>query len=101
MRDSPYNGGEYFEYREYMKKLGGDNNGDMERLIENLNRAIREEISPKQWEAMKLYYVKQMKMIDIADYLGVNVSTVSRNIRRGKAKLGKCLKYGAKALLDN
>lgn len=101
MRDTAFNGGDYFEYRRYMQKLGGNNRDELTRLTANLNRAIREEVSPKQWEAMRLYFVEQMKMTDIADYLGVNVSTVSRNIRRGKERLGKCLKYGARALLDN
>ena len=90
----------YNEYQEYLMRLGDDNAKTRERLLLNLRRAIREEITDKEWQAMQMYYVRQIKMTDIADELGVNVSTVSRNIRRGREKLRRCLRYGAKELLS-
>ena len=41
------------------------------------------------------YTVGQM-----AKRLGVAPSTVSRTIKRGEARLRRCLRYGAAALLD-
>ena len=81
-------------------ELGDDNSGTRERLLLNLRRAIREEITEKEWQAMQMYYVHEIKMNDIAKELGVNISTVSRNISRGREKLKRCLRYGAKELLE-
>lgn len=88
------------EYRDYIMKLGEDNSRSMSILKRNLRRAINEELTEKQREAMRLYYIEQIKMSDIAKILGVNVSTVSRNIKRGRTRLKKCLRYGAKELLS-
>ena len=93
------NRGYYYEYHNYLTRLGSDNADTRRRLLHNLRRAIREELTDKQWQAMQMYYVEQIKMTDIAERLGVNVSTVSRNIKRGREKLKRCLKYGAKELL--
>ena len=87
------------EYHYYLSRLGDDNSDSRRRLLRILRRAIREEITDKEWQAMEMYYVRQIKMTDIAEKLGVNVSTVSRNIKRGKEKLKRCLRYGAKELL--
>lgn len=89
----------YNEYRAYLLRLGDDNAAVRKRLLQNLRMAIREELTEKEWQAMQMYYVEQIKMVDISASLGVNVSTVSRNIKRGREKLKKCLKYGAKELL--
>ena len=88
------------EYAGYIKSLGEDNHETMGILKRNLRRAILEEVSEKQWQAMKMHYIDGMKMIDIANVLGVNVSTVSRNIKRGKNNLRRCLRYGAKELIS-
>ena len=95
-----YNREYYNEYQQYMMRLGDDNAKTRERLLINLRRAIMEEITEKEWQAMQMYYVYQIKMTDIARELGVNISTVSRNISRGRAKLKRCLWYGAKELLE-
>ena len=89
----------YNEYHIYLTRLGDDNSDTRKRLLRNLRRAIREEITDKEWQAMQMYYVEEIKMTDIAERLGVNVSTVSRNIKRGREKLKRCLRYGAKELL--
>ncbi len=95
----PFNSESYNEYKEYISKLGEDNSQNRSLLRQNLRRAISEELTEKQWEAMRLYYVEGIKMTDIAKMLGVSPSTISRNIKRGREKLKKCLRYGAKELL--
>ena len=41
-------------------------------------------------------------MVEIGRELGVDKSTVSRTIKRGEARLRRCLRYGAKQfLMDN
>jgi RNA polymerase sigma factor (sigma-70 family) len=92
---------DYFsEYQQYLMRLGEDNTKTRERLLINLRRAIREELTEKEWQAMQMYYVREIRMTDIARELGVNISTVSRNISRGRKKLKRCLRYGAKELLE-
>lgn len=94
-----YNRENYNEYHNYLLRLGNDNSETRRRLVINLRRAIREELTQKEWQAVQMYYVDQIKMTEIAEILGVNVSTVSRNIKRGREKLKRCLRYGAKELL--
>ena len=89
----------YNEYRTYLSRLGGDNSGARNLLKRNLLRAIREELTPRQWQMIRLYYIDELNMAAIAEMLGVNISTVSRTIARGKRKLQRCLRYGAKELL--
>ena len=89
----------YDEYRQYLLRFGEDNSQSVSRLKRNLLRATREELTPRQWQMVKLYYVDQLKMPDIARLLGVTPSTVSRNIQRGRRRLQKCLRYGARELL--
>ena len=64
-----------------------------------LKKALRSELTPRQREYVERYYLRQMRMQDIAEELGVNVSTVSRTIKRGRARLHRCLRYGGGALL--
>ena len=69
------------------------------RLVDNLMRCIREDITPRQREVLLLYYFKNMRQIEIAKQLGVARSTVSRTIRRGDQRLKRCLRYGAERYL--
>ena len=85
----------------YMKELEGmedeaDRHG---RLVDNLMRCIREDVTPRQREVLLLYYFKGMRQIDIAQQLDVARSTVSRTIQRGERRLKRCLRYGAERYL--
>ena len=88
------------EYSEYLKSLGADNRAEHRRLVENLKRALREELTARQFQTVTMYYMDDMSMCEIAAELGVCVSTVSRTIARGKNHLKRCLKYGARELLN-
>ena len=100
MKDTKFNYEGYNEYKEYLNAEGEDNKEMINTLLKNLRKAIREELTDKQRKAIEMYYMQQIKMEDIAKILGVNVSTVSRNIMRGKRRLKKCLRYGARELLN-
>jgi len=85
----------------YMRRIGeedGEEDGHS-RLIENLMRCIREDVTPRQREVLLLYYFREMRQTDIAKQLGVARSTVSRTIRRGEQRLKRCLRYGAERYL--
>lgn len=85
----------------YMRQIAQENEdrGAHDRLVRNLVRCIREEVSPRQRELLLMYYVNGLNQCQIAAALGVNKSTVSRTISRGEQRLRRCLRYGAERYL--
>ena len=64
-----------------------------------LSAAIRGELTDRQRPYMSAYYSGE-KMPTIARKNGVNVSTVSRTIRRAHSRLRRVLKYCGPELLE-
>ena len=64
-----------------------------------LSAALREELTARQTQMVKLYYVEQHTMRDIAAMLGVNPSTVSRTLKSAREKLKRCLRYSNRSFL--
>lgn len=58
-----------------------------------LNRALQEELTENQRFCILEYYIHGRKMKDIAKTLSVNPSTVTRHIKRAKARLQHIAKY--------
>ena len=85
---------------QWMREEAGDNSLRRQRLLQNLPRAVEQELTPRQREMLALYYYENMNMRQIAVRLGVNKSTVSRTLKRGRQRLYRCLRYGAAALLN-
>ena len=83
----------------YLRAMSADNSREHQLLRRNLLRALREDVTGRQREMLHLYYVEGLSMPQIGQRLGVNKSTVSRTIRRGEARLRRCLRYGAARLL--
>lgn len=84
----------------YSRMISNDNHAQISRLKRNLTHALREDITPRQREYMLLYYGQGMSMEDIGRQMGVNKSTVSRTLKRGRQRLYRCLRYGAANLLE-
>lgn len=84
----------------YTDLMAEDNHEQIGRLKRNLAHAMREDITPRQREYMHLYYVQNKNMVEIAEQMGVNKSTVCRTLKRGRARLYRCLRYGAANLLE-
>lgn len=85
----------------YSRQLAGDNVQELNRLKRNLVRALHEDITPKQRQALLLYYAEGLTMREIGARMGVDKSTVSRTIQRGEKRLRRCLRYGAAAFLND
>lgn len=68
----------------------------LDRVKAALLKAIQENVTDKQREYLLRYYGQGKNMIEIGQELGVDKSTVSRTIKRGEARLRRCLRYGAK-----
>lgn len=84
----------------YTRLMAEDNSKQINRLKRNLTHALRQDITQRQREYMMLYYGKGMSMEAIAQQFGVNKSTVSRTLKRGRQRLYRCLRYGAANLLE-
>ena len=85
----------------YTRQMAEDNSREVNRLKRNLIRALQEDVTPRQRQALLLYYGEQLNMREIGERLGVNKSTVSRTIQRGERRLRRCLRYGAEAFLGD
>lgn len=101
-----YNKEAHMDYRHYIESLyGEDNSASHRRLILNMRAAIASELTARQMELIRLYYLEGMTMEQAGRKLGIEKSTVSRTLLRGRARLKRCIKYGAvetlKEELDN
>src|SRR5699024_6185416 len=85
----------------YSRQMAADNSREISRLKRNLIRALREDVTAKQRQALLLYYAEGKNMREIGESLGVDKSTISRTIKRGERRLQRCLRYGAEAYLRN
>lgn len=84
----------------YTSLMAEDNREQVGRLKRNLKHALRQDITERQRQYMILYYGQGMSMEAIGKQLGVNKSTVSRTLKRGRQRLYRCLRYGAANLLE-
>ena len=85
----------------YARQMSADNSKEISRLKRNLIRALQEDVTPRQRQALLLYYSDGLNMREIGERLGVDKSTVSRTIKRGERRLRRCLRYGAEAYLKS
>ncbi len=83
----------------YALAMAEDNSAQMGRVRRNLVRALQEDVTPRQREMLLLYYAQRLNTRQIGEKLGVSRSSVARTIKRGEARLRRCLRYGAEALL--
>lgn len=83
------------EIREFLQSAEQDGT-----MIANMVRmAIATELTARQHQMITMYYLQGISMPEIARELGVNISTVSRTIQRGRVRLKRCLRYGSSILL--
>ena len=85
----------------YTRQMAEDNSREVNRLKRNLIRALQEDVTPRQRQALTMYYAEGLNMRAIGARLGVDKSTISRTIKRGERRLQRCLRYGAENYLRN
>ena len=66
---------------------------EREKMKKILKRAIQEELTDRQRACLTMFYLKRMKMKDIAEQLELSPSTVSRHISAAVRKLRKIASY--------
>ena len=77
----------------WQRQNSEDNSLQLERMRRTLRLAREQELTPRQQEILSLYYDENLNMTQIARRLEVNVSTVSRTLRRAKDRLRHSLRY--------
>lgn len=71
-------------------ETGGDKHRLMIKIMRNI---IENELSERQRQMIALYYFNRMNIPEIAEMLGVNRSTVSRTLSRGRRNILEKMKY--------
>ena len=59
----------------------------------SVGQAVLQELTPRQKEAVYLYYVRQMPMREAAELMGIDISTISRTLKRARLRLRRVLGY--------
>lgn len=75
------------------QESSGDNSEQLSRLRRNLRRVRAQELTPRQEEMLHLYYDLGMSIPQIAREKGLNKSSVSRALARGRERLKRYLQY--------
>ena len=75
------------------RENGEDNSDQLARLRRNMRLVRKQELTPRQEEMLHLYYDLGMSIPRIAQEKGLNKSTVSRTLARGREKLKRYLQY--------
>ncbi len=81
------------DLQRWLRESAGDNADRMTRLKRNLRDAKRQELTPRQYQILTMYYEEERSVTQIARALGVNPSTVTRSLQRSKKRLYQCLRY--------
>ena len=70
-----------------------DNSEKHRLMLKILRKVIAEELTERQRQMITLYYFDRANIPQIAEMLGVNRSTVSRTISRGRRNIMEKMKY--------
>ena len=81
-----------FEEAYFNQLKKGDGKPNM-KLIKKLRQAMENELTEIEKDTIEMYYFENKTQLEISKILGKNASTVCRNLKRGKSKLKKFLKY--------
>lgn len=88
---------EYQALRQFIRLA---DSSETDSLAQKIADAVENELTPRQRELVRLYYINQMTMYAVASEAGVSVSTVSRTLKRARERLRRFLRYGGRLLLD-
>ncbi|MEG2008094.1 MAG: sigma-70 family RNA polymerase sigma factor [Oscillospiraceae bacterium] len=88
---------EYQALRRFIKLAGCS---EEDGLASRMAQAIEGELTERQRQLVRMYYMDQRTMRDISAELGLSVSTVSRTLARSRTRLRRYLRYGGRAIFD-
>ncbi len=77
----------------YQEELYGGADQERSRMLRTLKTALKQELTPRQLECVRLYYFERKKIVDVAEELGIDISTTSRHLKKARARVGRILEY--------
>ena len=77
----------------YRDGLTDSTDKNYEKMVNSIKNIIKGELTEKQRSCILLYYGEKIKMKDIANQLGMGISSVSRHIKKAKERLKKTMGY--------
>lgn len=69
-----------------------------QRMLRVLQQAMAQELTPRQMDCIQGYYFQEQKMSQVAEQLGINTSSVSRHLKRARARLARVMGYAFERL---
>lgn len=70
-----------------------EDNGERERMMRTLRRAMEGELTERQRECVQLRYFDGKSINEVADAIGVTPPTASKHLKKARARLGKVMGY--------
>lgn len=70
-----------------------DDGGEHRRILRVLREAERGELTERQRECVRLYYGEGKNVNEIAESLGITAPTVSKHLKKARARLSRILSY--------
>lgn len=77
----------------YNNESDGSDDVKHRKMLCLLRNIMNGELTEKQKRCVFLYYGEMMKMKDVADEMGISVSSVSRHIKKARTRIEKTMKY--------
>lgn len=70
-----------------------DDGGEHKRLLMTLKNAAKGELTERQMDCLRLRYQEGKKVYEIAEELGIRPPTVSKHLKKARARLEKVMRY--------
>ncbi len=77
----------------YNKDMFNGEDMNYKKMVGSLKSIVNGELTEKQRQCVWLYYGEMRKMKDIADELGIGISSVSRHIKKARLRVEKTMRY--------
>lgn len=88
-------------FNQWACEQGGGNTEDLERAKRYIPIVLNEALTPVQRNYIIHYYVDLKNMEEIAREFGVDRSTVSRTIKRGRKNAYNCLRFAPPLFINS
>ncbi|WP_312695336.1 sigma-70 family RNA polymerase sigma factor [Caproiciproducens sp.] len=72
---------------------GNDDGGEHDRMRRALRRAMEGELTERQRDCIRLRYFEQKSVQEVAEAMGITPPTVSKHLKKARARLHKVMGY--------
>lgn len=77
----------------YNSQFSGTNDENLKRAKKAMVDVIRNDLTKRQKQIVLMYYYEELNITEIAERLDVNISTVSRTLKRARKNIFDRIKY--------